>query len=221
MKQRQRNGLSLIELVWVMAMVAILVLVTGVLLVSTQKAFGGVYQSIHDPSVEDTKALAAAFGAITRKSNRTNYVVYKINGTSYTEAAPASGQSIAYGQAIELRYWGRPFYELSQTMDEMEVTDTGSRYALFYLSGDKLYLDHGDVVNGVGGIDGGTRQTNNIVTQCLVRKVDTSQNTDIFSHEIIGGSGNGCVSLNLTVTNDGGETVDVKMASLIRVVWPR
>ena len=221
MKAKNREGLSLIELVIAMAMASILVLVAGILLLGSNRAYLQTYASIHDPMQQDSRALTAAFGAICRKSNRTNYTVYKMFGNSYIEAVPDSGSSIATGQAVEFRYWDKPFYELSQDMDRMDVADTGTNYALFYLSGEKLYVDYGTIVDDVGGIDGGFRKTSNIETQCLVQQVDTSENSDIFIHEIVGGAGNGCISLNLTLINDEAKTMDIKMAALVRVVWPK
>lgn len=221
MRNINQKGFSLVELIMSMAMASILVLATGILLLGNSRAYRQVYTSIHDPIQQDSRALTAAFGAVGRKSNRTNYKVYEVFGNSFTEAVPPSGQTIAVGQAVEFRYWDSPFYELSQNMDEMDIADTGSNYALFYLDDDKLYVDYGTVVDGVGGVVNGSRKTSNIETQCLVQKVDTSEGEDIFSHEIVGGVGNGCVSLNLTLINDKGQTINVKMATLVRVVWPQ
>lgn len=204
-----------------MAMASVLMLAAGVLLLGGTNAYRQVYASVHDPMQQDSKALTSAFGAIGRKSNRTNYTLYETAGGYFVEAVPKSGESIAVGQAVEFRYWDEPFYQLSQNMDEMDIADTGTNYALFYLDGEKLCVDYGDVVGGVGGVKNGSRQTQNMVTQCLVQQVDTTNNDDIFSHEVVGGAGNGCVSLNLTLVNDKGETMDVKMATLIRVVWPQ
>ncbi len=222
MKNKNQKGLSLIELVMAMATAAILVLAAGVLLFGGTNAYRQVYASVHDPMRQDSKALTAAFGAVGRKSNRTNYKLYEVAGGYFVEAVPKSGETIATGQAVEFRYWDKPFYELSQNMDEMDIADTGTNYALFYLDDNKkLYVDYGDVVDGVAGVKSGIRQTSNVVTQCLVQQVDTSESIDIFSHEMIGGVGNGCVSLNLKLVNDKKETMDVKMATLVRVNWPQ
>jgi len=218
---KNKKGLSLIELIMAMAIAMILVLVIGVLLVGSSRSFHQVNSSIHNSIQEDSRALMAAFGAIGRKSNRTNYIVYKIIGETFIEAEPDRGESVAKGQAVEFRYWDEPFYELSQNMDEMNITDTGTNYALFYLHDDELYVDYGTVIDGVGGISNGYRKTSNITTQCLAHQVDTTQNTDIFSHEITGGVGSGCVSLNLTLIDDTEKTLEVKTATLIRVVWPQ
>ena len=200
---------------------SIIILAAGTLLLGNNHAFRQVYGSIHKPIQEDAKVITAAFGGIARKSNRINYTLYEITGGYFAEAVPEMGETIATGQAVEFRYWDQPFYELRQGMEKMEVSDTGSKYALFYLVDEVLYIDYGDVVNGIAGIDNGTRKTTNIVTQQLTEKVDITSRTDIFSHEIVGGAGSGCVSLNLTLTNDDGDIKNIKMASLLRVVWPQ
>lgn len=221
MKKRNQKAISLIELVISMTMASVLMLAGGVLLLGSNRAFRQVYASIHDPVQADAKVLASAFGTVVRKSNRTNYKVYEVTEDSFVEATPESGESVAVGQAVELRYWNRPFYELSGDMEQMDIDDTGSHYALFYLEDETIYVDYGEVVDGVGGVNGGLRQTTDIVTQTLAENVDISDNVDIFSHEIIGGAGNGCISLNVTLINDEGDSVDVKMAALLRVLWPQ
>ena len=221
MKNKNRKALSLIELIMAMAMASILVLAAGTLLLGGANAYSQVYKSIHEPIQQDSRALATAFKTIGRKSNRTNYTVYEINGGSYTEAKPDYGESIAAGQAVEFRYWNKPFYELSKDMEEMDINDTGTHYVLFYLDDEAIYIDYGQVVNGVGAVKNGVRQTGNITTYCLAENVDTTENTDIFSHEVVGGAGSGCVSMNLTLKNEKDDTVEIKTATLLRVVWPQ
>ncbi len=221
MKRTKHKALSLLELIVAMGMVSILILASGVLLVGGNRSFRQVYSSIHDPIQQDSRALTSAFGAIARKSNRTNYVVYEIDDGYFIEAAPDRGETMASGQAVEFRYWDKPFYELVQGMDQMNVEDTGTQYALFYLSGDSICVDYGDVVDTVGGVHNGLRRTDNVFTQRLAENIDIEVNTDIFSHELVSGTGNGCVCLNVTFKNQQEKTVDVKMASLLRVVWPQ
>lgn len=221
MQPPNRKALSLIELILAMAMTSILVLAGGVLLLGGSNAYQEIYTSVHKPIREDSRALTVAFKSIGRKSNRTNYTVYKISGGSYSKAQPDFGESIASGQAVEFRHWDKPFYELSQGMDEMDVTDTGTHYTLFYLEDNAIYMDHGEVLNGVGGVQNGARRTADVATDCVARDVDVSENTNIFSHEMIGGAGSGCVMLNVTLKNDEDETVEIKTATLLRVVWPQ
>ncbi len=221
MKRVRIHGLSLVELIIVMAMASILVLTTSSLLLGANQTFRQMYDFVHHPVHQDSKALAIAFETISRKSNRTNYAIYNVDGQVFAEAQPEPGDSIASGQAVEFRYWSRPFYELSREMDHIDTADTGPRYALFYLTDDKLYVDYGDVVDGVGAIQNGSRQTDNIITQRLVEHVDMGQQQDIFSHEVVGGSGNGCVVLDLQLKDDTGQIAHVKISSLLRVVWPQ
>ncbi len=221
MKKRNQKALSLVELILAMAMSTILVMAAGVLLLGGSNAFHQMYAATHDPLRQDAIALAAAFKSVGRKSNRTNYTVYEVTGNTFTEAQPDFGQTLAVGQAVEFRFWDAPFYELSQGMAEMDINDTGTHYALFYLKDDELWVDYGEVSDGVGAVQSSTRRTSNIESQCLAHDVDTAANTDIFSHDIIGGAGSGCVTLNVTLENDEGKTVDVKTATLLRVAWPQ
>ncbi|MBC8392816.1 MAG: prepilin-type N-terminal cleavage/methylation domain-containing protein [Deltaproteobacteria bacterium] len=221
MKNKNQSALSLFELIIAMAMASILVLIAGFLLLGSNKAYSKVYASIHDPIQQDAKALTAAFGAVGRKSNRTNYTLYEVTGGSFVEAVPEVGESIATGQAVEFHYWDKPFYELSSDMSKMDIQDTGTHYALFYLKDQNLYVDYGEVVDGVGGVKNGTRQTNDAVTQCLAENVDINKSADIFSHEIIGGAGNGGGIFSGILENDKRETIEGEMATLFRGVWPQ
>jgi hypothetical protein len=220
-KQKKFKALSLVELIMAMAVASILILASGTLLLGGSTAYRRIYTSIHEPIRQDSKTLTVAFKTIGRKANRTNYKVYKIINGSFIEAAPEPGESIAAGQAVEFRYWDEPFYELSRSMKEMDITDTGTHYVLFYLDDDEIRVDYGKVVDGVGAILNKTRQTHNISTQIMARDVDLEENTDIFSHEIIGGAGSGCVMLNATLTNEDGDSIQIKTATLLRVVWPQ
>lgn len=222
MKGTRRKALTLVELVTAMAVASILMLAAGTLLVGGQRSFTQMFKAVHDPIQQDSRALTAAFKLIGRKSNRTNYTVYKIYGSTFSEALPLDGQTFATGQAVEFRYWDEPFYETAPGMDEMDVTDTGTYYALFYLENGKIYVDYGQVVNGIGGVHNGSRRTSNIDTRCLLaHNVRVTDDAAYFSHQVIGGAGSGCVSLNLTLENEDGKTVEVKTATLLRVTWPQ
>lgn len=222
MKCRRAAGLTFIELIIAMFAGTILTLVLGTLLLGSNNAYGYIYSSVNAPIRQDAIMITTLFGSIGRKSNRSHYTVYTIRNSSFIEATPENGQTVAVGQAVEFRYWDEPFYELFGQSDQtMDVSDTGTRYALFFLDGDTLYGDFGPVENGVGAIQNGRRvQTDQTETRQLVSDVDIGKGTELFSHEIVGGSGSGCVNLTMTLTNDEGESVDIKTATLLRVVWP-
>lgn len=222
MKYQRQKGFSLIELVVAMATTAILMLVAGVLMLGSNNTYHQIYASIHDPIRQDSLIITTAFCAVGRKSNRNDYKIYKIKNGSFIEAIPTFGESMAAGQAIEFHYWDRPFYEFVDEEEGMDVVDTGTNYILFYLVDDELHADYGKVVDGVGAVEYGTRkESGDVETRVLVQNVDLAKNTDLFSHEMVGGIGSGCVNLNLSLKNEEGDTMDVKTATLLRVTWPK
>lgn len=217
----RNKGLSLIELIVALAAGAILILVAGVLLLGSNQAYQQVYNSLHDSIIEDSRVLTMVFGTIGRQSNRSDYSVYTVRSGHFIESTPPSGESIASGQAVEFHYWDESFTDLYDGTDGMDTNDTGTHYTLFYLSGDELYADYGRIVNGIGGVyEGGHNESGLLRRVLLASHVDTSENDELFSHELSGGTGNGCVNMNVTLTNDEGESIEVKTATLLRVTWP-
>lgn len=221
MQMKNQKAYTLIELVIAMAISSILVLASVMLLLGNNRAFNLVYASVNDPIQQDSRVITAAFGAMARKADRNDYHIYQIKQDTFIEAQPRSGESIAAGQAVEFRYWSQPFYELSGGMDTMDINDTGTHYVLFYLQDEQLYVDYGRVIAGIGAIQNGKRRTDGVLTSPLTDHVDTSRKTEIFSHEKVGGAGNSCVCLDVTLVNDQGRTVEIKTAALLRIGWPK
>lgn len=220
---RSRNhGFSLIEMMIVVAIIAIPILAVGILAAGGSRSFQQTYDSIHKPIKEDAMATMTAFGTIGRKSNRSNYRVFKISSGVYTEAEPLLNEEIATGQAVEFRYWQQPFDPQNPGDDVLEVTNTGTHYALFYLDGDQLKADYGTVVNGLAGVQGGSRTTSNIInTVLLARDVNLSAGSEIFNHNVVGGTGMGSVRMNMVLTDDDADSVEIKTSVLLRMNWPR
>ena len=219
--QQKIKGFSLIELIIAMAAATILVLVGGVLLLGSNKAYSQVYDSIHDPIAQDSRVLTVTFGAMGRQSNRNDYTIYKVRSGNFIEAVPDRGESVAAGQAVEFHYWEQSFDELFSGEEGMDVTDVGTHYALFYLDGDKLYADYGRIINDLGAVQNGSRSERGLIRKVLLAQdVDVSKTPELFSHEMQGGTGSGCVNMNVTLTNDEGKTVDIKTATLLRITWP-
>ena len=218
---QRTGGFSLIEMMVVVAIVAIPLLAVGILAAGGSKSFQQTYNSIHKPIKEDAMAAMVAFGAVGRKSNRSNYMVYKITNGVFTEAQPPVGQEIATGQAVEFRYWDQPFDPTNPDPDALEITNTGTHYALFYLDGDELKVDYGTVAGGIGGVQSSARTTATASTVVLCRNVDLSEGDALFNHTVISGTGMGSVRMNIKLTDDDNESVQIKTSTLLRMNWPR
>jgi type II secretory pathway pseudopilin PulG len=219
---RRTIGFTLLEVVITLAILVIPILAVTILAASGSRSFRQTYDSIHKPIQQDALALMTAFSTVGRKANRSNYTVYKLINGVYTVAQPPFNQEVAAGSAVEFRYWDNPFDPADANADILEVTNTGTHYALFYLEGRRLKVDYGTVVNNVGGISGGMRRTNSILrTVTLTESVDTSKGTDIFSHNVVGGVGMGSVRMNLVLADSDGQSVEVKTSVLLRMNWPR
>ncbi|HOM60828.1 MAG TPA: hypothetical protein PLP49_05270 [Anaerohalosphaeraceae bacterium] len=217
-----RSGFTLMEIAVTVAIIAIPILAVGVLAASGSRSVRQSYNSIHKEIRQDALAATTAFSTIGRKSNRSNYTIYKVINGTYSIAQPLLNQEIAEGSAVEFRYWEEPFNPASPPADVLEVTNTGTHYALFYLEGHELKVDYGRVVDGVGAVSKGIRLTSGRIRSItLSRYVDISSGTNIFSHNVVGGSGRGSVRMNLVLTDDEGESAEVKTSVLLRMNWPR
>lgn len=215
-------GFTLIEMMIVVAILAIPLVAVGILAAGGSRSFRQTYNSIHKEVRQDAVAVMTAFGAVSRQSNRNNYKVYTIKNGVYAEAQPPPKQEIASGQAVEFRYWQDPFDPEHPGENALDISNTGTHYALFYLDGSELKVDYGTVDGDVAGIVGSSRSAARILrTVTLTRFVDLSKTTDLFSHSIIGGAGQGSVRLNLTLADEEGEQVEVKTSVLLRMSWPR
>ncbi len=221
-KTSHKQGFSLIELMVVVATIAIPILAVGILAAGGSKSFQQTYDSIHKPIKEDALAILTTFGTIGRKSNRSNYKVYRISNGVYTEAQPLPNQETTYGQAVEFRYWDDPFDPANPGAETLEVSNTGTHYVLFYLDGEALKADFGTVSGNTAAILNGSRTTANLdTTQVLTQQVDLTEGTDLFTHDVIGGSGAGCVRLKMTLTDGEDESVEIKTSVQLRMNWPR
>ena len=210
---KKRSGMTLVELLIAMAIAIIPILAIGMLLTGAQRTWSDTYNTAHKRIMMDADAVAVTLGNIGRKSNRRAYEVYTGGGDNFVKAEPDPGNTKAVGQAVEFRYWN------AQTPDVnmMDVTETGTHYAFIYVNGADLNVDYGQVdPAGIGAINGGVRRTPD-------ETVTLSENVSIieFGHETLNGNGQGCVYIDLTLTDpDDGETVKVMTATFLRNCWP-
>jgi prepilin-type N-terminal cleavage/methylation domain-containing protein len=223
MRYRFCYGFTLTELIVTMAISLILVLTTGSLLVSGTNAWKKTYDSSQEQIKLDADAVTVAFGSIGRKSNRISYVIYNINGDTFTPVVPnpTPPQQVVSGNAVEFRYWD---VELDATDSHrvMDVTKPATAYALFYISGGQLKVDYGPYPPGGVPAGGGHKNSSNIKTSVLARNVTTSPGIGAFSHTTLNGIGQGSVRINIILTDPAnGDTIRVMTAVLMRNIWPR
>ncbi|MFA5252413.1 MAG: hypothetical protein WC454_07500, partial [Phycisphaerae bacterium] len=165
--------------------------------------------------------VTLAFGSMGRRANRLGYVIYNINGNTFTPAVPstANPQEVVSGNAVEFRYWD---VELDATDSHkvVDVSKMATAYALFYLAGGQLKVDYGPYPPG--GVSGNGRNTSNINTVVLAENVSTDPGVGAFSHTTLNGVGQGSVRINVTLTDPAdGESIRVMTATLARNIWPR
>jgi prepilin-type N-terminal cleavage/methylation domain-containing protein len=216
------RAFSLIELLVVISIVAIPILAVGVLLSGASRGWEKIYEDTHSPIRQDAMAVMASLQNFGRQANVSNYQIYDIKNGVYTKAVPLSGETAARGKAVEIYYWQETFNPENPGANALGTDNTGTHYILYYLDGDELKVDFGQVVSGIGGVNGGSRQTTNIIsTQTLARDVDLAQTTRLFSHAVVGGQGNGCINTELTLTNDENISIEIKFATMLRSAWPR
>jgi len=220
--QRRYAGLTMVEMMVAMAVGLVPMLVVGVLLVGGQRAWERVYGSAHKKIQRDAQGVAISFSSIGRKANRLDYIIYTASGGTYTPAEPATlDQEVVRGDAVEFRFWD---VELDQADSNqlMDVTKQATAYAFFYLENRKLKVDYGPYPPGAVPAGSGSRNTTGVTTTILAENVTANSNTGPFSHTTITRVGQGCVRINITLTDpQDGQTVTVKTATLLRNVWPR
>ena len=216
----KRNGFTVIELMVAIALGCIVMLPVAMLIQSGYQSWNQTYATANCDSRLDSIATTTSFGTIGRKSNKNDYYVYQVAGSTFTRVTPvANPEEILTGQAVEFRYWST---DLTAAM--LTSTSVADCYALFYLDNGQFKLDLG---TSTGGPTGGAinafkqRVTGSGVNTTTLAKHVTSV---AFSHtkKTPAGGGLGCVRMNLTINdpNDKGPKT-VIAATYIRNVWPQ
>jgi hypothetical protein len=223
MGHKFRSGITVVELAIAMAISLILVLAMGSLIVSGHRTWQRAYDSAHKEIKQDADAVTVAFSSIGRKANRLGYIIYNINGSTFTPAVPhtSNPQEVVSGSAVEFRYWD---VELDKTDSHkvMDVTKIATAFALFYLKDNELRVDYGPYPPGAVPAGGGNKNTSNITTTVLARNVSTEPGIGAFSHTTLNGVGQGSVRINIILTDPSdGESIKVMTAALMRNIWPR
>jgi len=222
----RRTGVVLTEVIITSAISLTVVLAVGVLLVGGNRAWLNTYDAAFNKMKTDSLVLTTTFGNVGRKSNRLCYKIYNVENGIFVPAAPkTSGSEVVSGNAVEFRYWDVDL-DKSDTHDLMDPTKTATAYALFYLDGDRLKVDYGPYPPGAvpDTPQGGARNTAGATTTVLAEnaKIDAASGIGLFSHTTINGVGQGCVRINVVLTDpDSDDTLKITTATLLRNVWPR
>ncbi|OQY06978.1 MAG: hypothetical protein B6I25_02830 [Planctomycetales bacterium 4572_13] len=109
-----RRGVSLIEVVVVMAMVGIMTLGAGVLLANGQKSWGTLFGRVYGDSAIDSFAAQKAFDTVCRKASLRKHIL--------SEDA----------DSLELYYW-----------DDSSTAAIPENYARFYQSDEEVFVEYG------------------------------------------------------------------------------
>jgi hypothetical protein len=217
------RGVTLVELVATIAITLVLALAIGILLNGGARAWGRVYDSAFSKKQTDAETIVATLDSIGRRSNRINYVLYHINQNVFTPVAADASQAtqLLTGEAVEFRYWDVEL-NASDTNHLMDAGKTATAYALFYVTDGKLKVDYGAYPPGGVPAGGGARNTAGVTTMTLAQNVSASSTAGPFSHTAMSGTGQGCVRLNVTLTDPNtGTQTRVVTAALMRNLWPR
>jgi hypothetical protein len=215
--------MALVEVVMAGTIAMVLVCAVGVLLDGGNRAWLRTYNLTNSDRQEAAKAIVAAFGSIGRRSNRASYVLYRIDHGVFTAVQPDASQpqSVGTGAAVEFRCWDVEL-DASDSHHLMDVDRAATTYELFYLEGGCLKVDQGTYPPGAVPAGGGPRNTAGVSTRILAGHVTNDVAAGPFSHTFQTGVGQGCVRLNLVLTDPAsGETTRVMTAALMRNIWPR
>jgi prepilin-type N-terminal cleavage/methylation domain-containing protein len=222
----KRNGFTLIELMVAIGLGCIVMLPVAMLIQSGYRSWNQTYATANCESQLDSIATTTSFGSIGRKSNKNDYYVYSVSGTTFTRVVTqvSDPEENLTGQAVEFRYWSTDLDD-----DMLTPTSVADKYALFYLdnsqpSNVQLKLDIG---TSTGGPTGGAINTSKqrvtgtgVNTTTLAKHVTSVA----FSHTTrdLAGDGKGCVRMNLIINDPNDKkSKTVIAATYIRNVWPQ
>jgi hypothetical protein len=221
-KRQFRAGITLVELMIAMVAGLIVLLTAGLLMASGLRGWKKAYDYAYGDVQVNALETMVAFGKTGRMANKSDYVLYKVTGSTFTGPvlpSAANPEEVVFGEAVEFRYWDTDLSLLSENQQKeiMKTDVTGTAYALFYVEGGVLKVDRG--AYPPGGVDASGKKRNPSSTQILAKNVQSVQ----FSHTTkdTQGDGQGCVRMRLKLydsSKDQGITVET--ATLLRNVWP-
>ncbi len=113
------RGVTMVELITVMALVSLIVLGAGVLLANSQRNLHNQFERVYGDTATDSYAVQKSFDAICRKASLRKAVV---------------GEG---GQSLELYYWQRG-----------SAASSPEQYARFYRADNEVFVEHGTLAAG-------------------------------------------------------------------------
>jgi len=218
-----RPGMAMVELIITGTIALVLISAVGVLLDGGNRAWLHTYAVMNSEREADAKAIVAAFGSIGRRSNRASYVLYRIDRGLFTpvQPDPSRPQSVLAGDAVEFRCWDVEL-DASDSHHVMDADRAATVYELFYVEDGRLKVDEGPYPPGAVPAGGGAKNLMGVSTRVLAENVTPDATVGPFSHTTQAGVGQGCVRLNLILTDPAsGDTTRVMAAALMRNIWPR
>jgi hypothetical protein len=224
-KYRFCSGITLVEISLAMVLNSMIVLAIGVLLIGGNRGWHNIYDSANKKIKQDAMVTTLTFGSVGRKANRLSYRIYKSNGDAFLPALPQTSdpQEVVSGDAVEFRYWDVALDE-TDSYNLMDTNKEATAYALFYIDKDELKVDYGPYPPGGVPEGGGARNTTGVTTDVLAENVSIDEDSEVgaFSHTVVSGVGQGCVRININLTDpDTDETIKVVTSTLMRNMWPR
>ena len=219
----KRNGFTVIELMTAITLACIVMIPVAMLVQSGQKSWNKSYNTANCQSQLDSVSAITSFCSFGRKSNKKDYYVYSVSGTTYTQVMPvANPEENLTGQAVEFRYWSTGL-----TAAMLSPTSIADSYALYYLDSGQLKVDFG---TSTGGPTGGAinaahhRVTTGVTTVILANYVtSTVGNPVAFTHTTkdMAGDGYGSVRMKLIINNPAdNKSKTFLAATCLRNIWP-
>ncbi len=222
-RRRRLRGYTLIELAITMVLSTMLAAGVGVLMVGGTRTWHKAYNSAYRDNRQAAQTVLITFGSVGRKTNRVDYCLYtELRGLYIPVLSDDDDTDVVVGDAVEFRYWDEEL-DPADSANLMDRDKKSTAYAFFYIDNGVLKVDYGSAPPGAVPLGGGPRNIVNITTRVLAENVTADPDTGPFSHTTIGNVGQGCVRINIAVTDpdDAENTVTVRTATLTRNIWPR
>jgi prepilin-type N-terminal cleavage/methylation domain-containing protein len=213
--RQSKTGFTLIEMIMAMSAALIVMMAVAILTFSGQRSWTNTYNKSNSELQVGTIGATTALGSFGRKSNKTDYRLYKLVNNTYQRAVPQTNpEEVVVGDAVEFHYWDGDL-----NADMMNTSITATNYVLFYIDNGDFKTDYGPYPPGAVDAAGHRLTGNNVTTVTLIHNVTSVQ----FSHttSTMAGDGKGCIRMQLTANDPvTGFPKVILAATLMRNTWP-